>query len=471
MLKNIYKNPYIKEMVIDESDQWSESVRKTIISIAVILALPVSAYAGNANVSLREAISLALERHHLIKAAGFERTAAASEESVKRSRYLPRILMEEGVAASNAPTRVFMMKLDQSRFTANDFEISNLNHPKASNDFSTKLTLEQPLLDLSIGQGVEMVKNEEKKRDLLLEGRRQEVASKVYSAYLEIRRARAYLKATEQALIDAKEHQRLAVVRSEAGMGLKSDELRARTFLSEIEQQNITANNNLLLAKIKLARATAGNAGELLDISDGVDVLHPSMGIDDLKKLALRNRIDIKTMEKDVDKAALGVKMARSAYLPTIYADASYQLNDRDVPFGNDNDSWFVGATLRWELFDGMRRRNEVKKNVALEKAAAEYVNDYRQDVDLQVTESFLRYQEAQKRLEVARNSSADADESVRLLEKRFQNSLATMSELLDAQTALNRARANVIDMENQLALSAADIYLAAGTFLQEVMK
>lgn len=446
-------------------------MRKAIISIAVILALPVSAYAGNANVSLREAISLALERHHLIKAAGFERTAAASEESVKRSRYLPRILMEEGVAASNAPTRVFMMKLDQGRFTANDFEISNLNHPKASNDFSTKLALEQPLFDLSIGQGVEMVKNEEKKRDLLLEGRRQEVASKVYSAYLEIRRARAYLTATEQALIDAREHQRLAVVRGEAGMGLKSDELRARTFLSEIEQQNITANNNLLLAKMKLSRATAGDAGELLDISDGIDVLHPAMGIDDLKRLARQNRIDIQTMEKDVDKAALGVKMARSAYLPTIYADASYQLNDRDVPFGNDNDSWFVGATLRWELFDGMRRRNEVMKNVALEKAAAEYVDDYKQDVDLQVTESFLRYQEAQKKLEVARNSSADADESVRLLEKRFQNSLATMSELLDAQTALNRARANVIDTENQLALSAADIYLAAGTFLQEVMK
>lgn len=458
-------------MAVIESDQWSESVRKAIISIAVILALPVSAYAGNANVSLREAISLALERHHLIKAAGFERTAAASEESVKRSRYLPRILMEEGVAASNAPTRVFMMKLDQGRFTANDFEISNLNHPKASNDFSTKLALEQPLFDLSIGQGVEMVKNEEKKRDLLLEGRRQEVASKVYSAYLEIRRARAYLTATEQALIDAREHQRLAVVRGEAGMGLKSDELRARTFLSEIEQQNITANNNLLLAKMKLSRATAGDAGELLDISDGIDVLHPAMGIDDLKRLARQNRIDIQTMEKDVDKAALGVKMARSAYLPTIYADASYQLNDRDVPFGNDNDSWFVGATLRWELFDGMRRRNEVMKNVALEKAAAEYVDDYKQDVDLQVTESFLRYQEAQKKLEVARNSSADADESVRLLEKRFQNSLATMSELLDAQTALNRARANVIDTENQLALSAADIYLAAGTFLQEVMK
>ena len=433
--------------------------------------MPIVAHAGNGDVSLREAISLALERHHLVKAASFAKTAATCERLVKQSRYMPSLYFEEGLAASNAPTKVFMMKLDQGRFGSADFELTNLNHPKAVNDFSTKLRLEQPLFDLSIGQGVEMEKYEEKKRDLLLEGRRQEIAAKVYSAYLEVRKAKAFLGAADQALLDAREQQRLAVVRNETGVGLKSDELRAKTFLSEIEQQQITANNNLLLAKMKLNRATGGDVGELLDIRDGVEVLHPAEDVVALKKLAQQNRIEIKAMEKDVDKAALGVRMARSAYLPSIYADASYQLNARDVPFGKDNDSWFAGASLRWELFDGMRRSGELKKNVAMERAAAEYVDDYRQDVDLQVAESVLRYQEAVKKTEVARNSVIDAEESVRLIEKRFQNSLATMSELLDAQTALNRARANVVEMENQMALSAADIYLATGTFLQEVTK
>jgi outer membrane protein TolC len=176
-------------------------------------------------------------------------------------------------------------------------------------------------------------------------------------------------------------------------------------------------------------------------------------------------------MEKGAEKAALGVAMARSAYLPTIYASASYQLNDNTTPFGRDNDSWSVGATLRWELFDGMRRRNEVGKTVALEKAAAEYVTDYRQEVDFQVVEGFLRSQEVAKRLEVARHAVVDADESVRLLEKRFQNSLATMVELLDAQMALNKARANLVEMENQRARAAVTIYRAAGIFLQEVKK
>ena len=67
-------------------------------------------------------------------------------------------------------------------------------------------------------------------------------------------------------------------------------------------------------------------------------------------------------MEVAVDKADVGVRMARQAYFPTVYANAAYQLNDRDVPFGRDNDGWMVGVNLRWELFDGMRRHQGLAK-------------------------------------------------------------------------------------------------------------
>lgn len=446
-------------------------MNRAILTVIMLLLLPLATFADNGRVSVREAIDLALERNHLLKAADYERQSAAHEVSASRSRYFPRVFLEESAAASNAPTRVFMMKLDEGRFSQNDFAPSSLNHPDAYHDFRTALSLEMPLLDFTIGKGAGMAGKEEEARSLTLESRRQEIASKVYAAFLEIRRAKAYLAAAQQALVDAQEHQRLAVVRSEAGVGLRSDELRARTFLAEIEQQNITANNELVLAKLRLSLVTGGDAGEPLDITDEVDALDVTLDMAELKRLARLERPDLKAMEKGAEKAALGVAMARSAYLPTIYASASYQLNDNTTPFGRDNDSWSVGATLRWELFDGMRRRNEVGKTVALEKAAAEYVTDYRQEVDFQVVEGFLRSQEVAKRLEVARHAVVDADESVRLLEKRFQNSLATMVELLDAQMALNKARANLVEMENQRARAAVTIYRAAGIFLQEVKK
>ena len=49
--------------------------------------------------------------------------------------------------------------------------------------------------------------------------------------YLEVQKAAAQLKAADKAVADARENMRLATVRTAAGTGLRSDELRSRTHL------------------------------------------------------------------------------------------------------------------------------------------------------------------------------------------------------------------------------------------------
>jgi outer membrane protein TolC len=163
--------------------------------------------------------------------------------------------------------------------------------------------------------------------------------------------------------------------------------------------------------------------------------------------------------------------MAGSAFLPTLYAGATYQMNDRDLPFGRDNDAWIAGANLRWELFDGFRRGDERARVKALESSARENLEQKTREAAFQVRESLLRREEAEKRLAVARASFLDAEEGVRLITKRFANSLSTLVEVLDAQTALNRARSSVVENETGYALATARVWFNAGIFLQEVMK
>lgn len=443
---------------------------KASLLLVTIFLLPATAFAGPV-LGVKEAISLALEKNNLLKAAEYDRAAAARETAASRSRYFPRISLDETASASNSPTRVFMMKLDEGRFTQGDFAIDNLNHPSAHGDFRTALVLDQPLFDTAIARGTELAGKEEEARSLALERRRQEVAYLVYSAYLEVWKAKARLKAAEEAVGDAREHRRLAQVRGATGVGLKSDELRARTFLAEMEQQCISADNDLALARLRLAQLIGSAPGEMVDIREEPGALPLAVGDEELQRLAQENRPELKELATGVEKAAIGVKLARGSYLPTLYGSAAYQMNDRDVPFGRDNDGWTVGVSLRWELFDGMRRWNEKEKAEAQRNAAAQYLEDSRKEVALQVEEARLRRMEAEKRLEVARHSVADADEMVRLLSRRFENSLATMVELLDAQTAFNRARVELVENESSFAAATARIYRAAGLFLKEVMK
>jgi outer membrane protein TolC len=150
---------------------------------------------------------------------------------------------------------------------------------------------------------------------------------------------------------------------------------------------------------------------------------------------------------------------------------ASYQANDRDIPFGRDNDSWLVGATLRWELFDGMRRMNEVQSAQSERNAASSYLQNLRQDVAFEVREAMARRGEAEKRLEIARKALQETEEMVRLISRRFENALSTTVELLDAETALTRARAQLADNEANFALATAKVYHSSGLFRKEVMK
>jgi outer membrane protein TolC len=279
------------------------------------------------------------------------------------------------------------------------------------------------------------------------------------------------LEITGKAVMDAREHLRLAKVRTEAGTGLKSDELRAGTFLAEMEQQDITVKNNVLLAGMRLSLVTGGGVGEVVRISE--KIVPPPLELKDGEVLALslKNRKDLQEMAKETEKAGVAVKMAGSAFLPTLYVSATYEMNARDIPFGRDNNAWLVGANLRWELFDGMRRWAERSLAKARHNAAEEYLSLQKKEIAFQSMESMLRREEAGKRLEVARSARLDAAEGVRLISKRFSNSLAAIIEVLDAQTALNRARVNLAENEADYAQATARVWYTAGIFLKEVMK
>lgn len=436
----------------------------------LLLASP-AVWGAESAVGLREALHLALERNHLVSGAAYEKEAAERGAAATRSRYLPRITVDESFAASNSPTRTFMMKLDQGRFAQGDFQLDNLNSPATHTDFRTMLSLEQPLFDFSIGYGREMAEREAEEKGYLFERRREDAGYAVLAAYLGVQRARAVLDATEKEVVEAREHLRLAKTRSEGGTGLRSDELRARTFLSEAEERTITALNDLTLAKMRLALAVGGEAGESLDIREEVKGEPLRMEEAELVREAIANRQDLKGAEKGVQRADAAVGLAASAWLPTVYAGGSWQMNDRDVPFGRDNDAWNAGVTLRWELFDGMRRSSDQGRARASRDAAIQYREQFRKEVALQVRESLLRRGEAGKRLEVARHAFLAAEEGMRLVNKRFGEGLATMVELLDAQTALNRSRTGLVERETDLQLATARVYHAAGLFLKEMNK
>lgn len=445
-------------------------MKSCIVITSILLLVAVQAGAGQ-QLALKDAISMAMEKNNLIRAAGFSASAASSGIDVVTSRYYPSISFEETFTASNAPTQTFMMKLDQGRFTQNDFQISALNHPSGWRDFKTTLSLQQPLYVPSLSPLKEMAAKEAEKGVLALEAARQDVAFQVFRLFLEVQKSGARLTAADQAIADARENMRLASVRTAAGVGLRSDELRARTHQSQVEQQLISAHNNLTLAKMQLAMLIGQSEDQPFDISSLPDRLTVPILNEDLVRTAWEGRIDMKQSRTDLEKSEAAARVARSGYFPSVGAFASYQLDGKETPFGADNDAWMAGINLKWQLFEGFRSAHEHSRATADRSAAREMLESTATHVRYQLKESYLRREETGKRLEVARHALLDAEEAVRLITKRFENALATMAELLDAQNALNQTRADLVESEAGYLLAGGRVYYAAGTFLKEMLK
>ena len=426
--------------------------------------------ASSNQLTLKGATQMALENNSLIKAARYKATAGRQAVSSADAALYPQLTFEEQFAASNAPTQTFMMKLDQGRFAENDFQISNLNSPDPVHNFKTSLSVQQSLFNPSLSATRALARKEADNDQLNVEGAKQELAFLVLQIYLDIYRFEAKVKTSGQAVSEAREHLRLAGVRNAAGVGLLSDELRAKTHLSSAEQQAVTALNNLTLAKLQLSMAIGLSDSDTIDLGDPLNWLVQPQS-DELLKVALEKRADLGQAQVSLEKSELAVKLARSEYLPSLNAFASYQTNSRDTPFGADNDAWLAGVGLKWNLFEGFRTRHESKRAAANRLAASEMLDDKIKTVRYQLQESFLRHQEMGKRLELASHAVKDAEETVRLLSRRFENSLATMADLLDAQTALDQARVSQIEAQSHWILAGGRIYYSAGILLEEMLR
>jgi outer membrane protein TolC len=128
-----------------------------------------------------------------------------------------------------------------------------------------------------------------------------------------------------------------------------------------------------------------------------------------------------------------------------------------------------VAAVLRWQLYDGSRREYERIKAGHRIAETEEYLQGLKKAVSFKVYESYRSVEEKGKNLELAQCSLATAEEGQRLVQVRYENSLSPLIDLLDAQMALDQARAAVVASRNEHELAKAGLSCESGTILHDL--
>lgn len=427
-----------------------------LISLLLIALLASPVWAQE--VSLTTAVRSAVDKRPFVKAAEAQAASAEAAAGEALADYLPQLTLQETYLRSNEPGSSLFMSLNQEQLELSS-TADPYNYPPVRSDFETRLQLDQRLFDMRLAYAISQARSGAAAARAGAAWSREEAAFSAFGAYLGVQRSQAVHAWAESSLEEAGELLRLAELRQRNGIGLKSDTLRARVYESEVKRRYLRATNDLTLARRRLALAM-GEQGCEIDIKAPL-----TAELFECETPGKGQRADLQALSLQSRAARQQLSSARAGWLPNLGVSASYSGHDPDQP-SFEADSWMLSGRLSWTLFDGMRRERSQQRAAAESRAADQVLQEASREAELALQEALLRAEEAQLQYTTAQRAVAEAEESHHLLAGRYAAGLSDLSDLLGVQSALDRARADLVDAEAALVQARGNIHFQGGGFV-----
>jgi len=222
----------------------------------------------------------------------------------------------------------------------------------------------------------------------------------------------------------------------------RGDVLLVELALAQAQQSVIQVGVMESAAWNRLGVVT-GNGGDPLRPSGGhTDAPRKAPDAERLVALALQKRPELAQLRAAGESADEGATVAKLSRMPSINALAVYTHTEGQGLFAEPNTA-FVGASLDWTVGRIGSGSNVARLASAQAASVHAQLNGAEAGVRAEVRSRVEALAAAGAAYDVATQSVASAEESLRIQEQRHEAGTATMTELLDAEAALVRARSS----------------------------
>ena len=421
--------------------------------------------AAGSPLTLGEAVLLALQENPGLKAAGLSVPAAEAQVARARARFLPQISLAQSFTNSDNPARVFTDKLNQRRFSAQDFLLDNLNNPAPFSNWRTGLLARQPIFQAGEAYlGYQQARLQKDMAELQVLTHRQQLIYRVTQAYFGRQLAEARLEVIKEAKNTAAANRKLVQSRFDTGAVIRADLLSADVHLARLTQEELTAAGQVKIAQSALATAVGIPELAARPLAPAPREPAPLPGrLSELKQVAEDKRPDLKRLTMAARVARQEITKARLNFLPRLDVMAEYDI-DQQYFLGSGADSYTVMAVMHLNLFNGLARLAREREARAQEAQVREQQREFLDQIRHQVTESVEHLKTAHARLKVGQAAVDQARESLRLIRLRYEEGLTIMVDLLTAEDAKKEAELNYLTALFDTHLAQAGLELALGT-------
>lgn len=311
-----------------------------------------------------------------------------------------------------------------------------------------------------IKYGIESAKYLEQAARLNADNDKEAIAYNATLAYTNIYKAQGSVLLIKQNLEASVKRDTTFSRLEQNGLLARNDFMKAQLQTSNIELSLLDAENNLTIANINMAIMLGLAENTLIEIdSSFINAKRELMPFAVMEKLALQNRKDIQANSMQMKAAAAGIKSAKAEAYPSVALTGGYAAVNIPKLITITN-ALNIGIGLQYNIASLWKTNTKLQraKSSEIQVSANEQVlND---QIRLQLNKDYQNYLLAQKKIEVTEKAILQATENYRITKNKYDNSLVSVNDLLDADVLLLQTKLNS-------SVSKADAALAFNKLLQ----
>jgi outer membrane protein TolC len=409
-------------------------MRSTILAtLAFATVVAPEAALGQRPLSLSAAFAEADGRAYSNRLSTARREVAAAARLTTLRGILPSLQAEAGWMRSTDPLSAFGFTLRQRMVSQLSFDPNSLNNPAAISNVGGSVVLSLPVFNADAWLGRSAAGRIEDAAEAEEHWTQSDTRLQVVRAYYGGILAGTRVASLEEGLAAARSHVRRAELLHEQGLVTRSDVLLASVGAGKAETQLLAAQGEASLAVTRLAIVLGAPNDTTLVLPRTLPSVANVSALPSTKT-ETQPRADVEAARLSSEAATLDVRRATALLLPRIGSFARYDWNHPTSLIGG-KPSWTVGIVASVSLFGGASELAERRRAQAQAKTATAMADALDARAQLEEREWRNELEVAVARLAIAERAVNQSAEAHRIMTRKYEGGLATITELLDTST------------------------------------
>ncbi|MBC7889201.1 MAG: TolC family protein [Ferruginibacter sp.] len=294
-----------------------------------------------------------------------------------------------------------------------------------------------------------------------------DVAADVSKAFYDVLSTMQQIKISGENILRIERSLKDAYNQYKSGIADKIDYKRATITLNNSNAAK-KSNEELLKAKLEYLKSLMGYpVTGTLNIVHDTTRLEKEILLDTLQGPDYTTRIEYRLLETQKRLLQYNVKYYKWGYLPTVSANGAYNLNYQNNNFGkiygNNYPSSFAALTLGFPLFQGGKRKAEIRiAEFDLQRNELDIIN-LKMAVNAGYAQALAMYKNNLQNWLALKENLLLAKEVYDIIQLQYRSGIKAYLEVITAETDLRTSQINYYTAMYQLLASKIDVQKALG--------